>query len=264
METLAKLGCKFPKRSMSLHALVGFMHTAATVEKTTAKLATMGTSTDPKEQWIMYLLDRLATITYQCDPDLLPLAFLKGLRVTKQYGIGVYSAPCLATIGLIVAASIGDLAVGKKFADLAIRFMNQRTKSRTLFLVYEFVLHYQIQYENCKKPLFEAYEAGLKSGDLESAFWSLYAFLEIHLFTGGKLSKLLKHMEEYTAQVEHFKQDKILSSMRMLYQVLTNLVCPSSKQHILQGDVMDEVEWANDIEGKPGTALKMSLPVCMK
>jgi predicted ATPase len=252
VDVLAKLGCKFPKRGRPFYALAGLIRVLATLESTTNKISTLKASRDEHKQWAMYLLDRLTNCTYQCDPELLPLSMMKGLRWTLKYGIADFTAPTLVTFGLMLAGSVGNFAGAKKYADFALKYMDRNAAPRTIFLAYEFILPWQIPFESCKKPLLEAYEAGMKTGDLESALWAIYSFLELQLFTAADLHHVLKDLDMYCRQMKKYNQEMILTSTKMVLQVAANLADKTSKRHILQGEFMDVQQLSKELEGSEG------------
>ena len=217
------------------------MRIATTVDKTTKKLANLPPMVDEEKKWAIYLLDRLASYAYIADPGLLPFAILKGLDWTLKYGRTSMTSPILATIALIMAGSFGDFAGGKKYADLAIKFMNSSVESRTLFLCNHFVLHYQVPVDSCIMSLTRGYESGMRSGDLESAFWGAYCSLEAKLHMGSSLPELLEECEKFSRRTANHKQEMIGWSLRPVWQLAANLAGSTP-------DIMDETEYKKQIE----------------
>lgn len=95
----------------------------------------------------------------------------------------------------------------------------------------------------------EAYKAGMKTGDLELALWSIYLFLELQLSTAADLHHVLKDLDMYCRQMKKYNQEMILMSTKMILQVAANLADKTSKRHILQGEFMDEQQLSKELEG---------------
>ena len=234
LHLLEQLGCSFPKHLRFLFTMAGVLRTSAGVDRSIARIKQLGPISDPSKVWVVYLIDRLGTVAYQCDPKLMPLAFLKGLRWTLNNGIADMTAPLLALIGILLV-SVGDYASAKKYADLSLTFTSRQNESRTLFLCYQFIMHMQAPLETCKKPLLRAYNIGLATGDLYSAFWSIFFLMEFSIFTGTKLPLILEDFSKYVAQMESLKLSKHVLCSKISWQLVLNLAQGDGK-HILGGD----------------------------
>lgn len=245
---LKKLGCKFPKYGRGFSAIAGVMKTAMSVEKTTSKLGKLKPAEDEEKQWAIHLLNRLAHFTYLCEPSLTPLAIVRGLDWTVKYGRTEETSSILGTIALILAGSVGDFAGGKKYADLAIRYMGSGVEAKTLFLCYQFVYHYQLPTKSCIPHLEKAYETGIKTGDVDSAFWASYCVLEAQLHTGSPLPQLLEDCALFSRRTASHNQEMIGWSVQPCRQLVANLMEEDSNRHILTGDYMVEAEFKIKIE----------------
>lgn len=108
VQILKNLGCRFPKYGRTVRCIgaLGFMTTSGRRRSQNCQ--------DKNVEWIMYLLNQMSTVCYQVDQAILPLVFDKGLKYTMKHGAAEYSAPNLATIGLLLAAVLGNFVGGKK------------------------------------------------------------------------------------------------------------------------------------------------------
>mmetsp|Transcript_8324 Transcript_8324/g.13779 ORF Transcript_8324/g.13779 Transcript_8324/m.13779 type:complete len:1123 (-) Transcript_8324:162-3530(-) len=261
VEVLAKLGCRFPKHGKTAYTIVGLLRTEMALKKTTEKIPNLPVITDDLKKWTMYLLDNLVTYTYQNDPALLPLAILKGHRYTIRYGLSEYAPAILSLVGLLLAGALGDFAGAIAYAEnaLALAEDHRDVQARTIFVSYQFVMHWQIATEMCKKPLLRGYTVGMKTGDTESACWCIYCYLEMTFHTAGSLTSLLRDCRAYSVQMEEVKQHKILSFLRILWQLSLSLTDDSPSARILTGDVLDEGELLRQIEETKDVHLKQQL-----
>lgn len=248
MSVLSKLGCKFPKFGRSIITASGMMKLAATANKTTSTLDRLKPMECEEKKWAMHLLDRLLDYAYQCDPSLWPLAVLKGLDLTAKYGQSDMTSPMMASVALILAGCFGNFAAAKKYADIAIKYMTSSVSSRTLFLCYQFIMHYQIPTHTCIQHLSNAFDAGLKSGDYSSGFWASYCVLEGQLYTGYDIAKLLEDCETFSRRTATYKQEMIGWSVQPVWQIASNLAGKDSNRHVLTGSVMDEDEFKKRTE----------------
>ena len=150
-------------------ATCGVLKIASSVTMATEKLSSLPLAVDEEKEWGILLLNRLATFAYVADPGLAPLATIRGLDWTLKYGKTEMISPIIAVIAMVLAGIFGDVVGGKKFADIAIRYMNSSVESRTLFLCNHFVLHYQIPVHRCIQSMIDGYTVGIRTGDIESA-----------------------------------------------------------------------------------------------
>ena len=108
LSILFKLGCKLPKRGRMLHVIAGLVKAkAATKHRTTKEISKMVMMTDPKKLQAMRLLNKLTTIAYYANSELLPLAILKEMSWTIKYGISESSPPTFCAVGLILLDTFG-------------------------------------------------------------------------------------------------------------------------------------------------------------
>jgi len=118
--------------------------------------------------------------------------------------------------------------------------MTRSTESRTLFLLYEFVMHWRIPMESCRKPLVQAYDVGLKTGDTENGLWAIYCYLEFLFNLGTHLRLLVEDCQTYCSQMAQLKQVKKVLFTKISWQFYTNLSDASSNRHILTGEIMNQ------------------------
>jgi predicted ATPase len=245
------LGCRFPRFLKSVHAFAGITRLLRTVNERTAIIAGLPPMHDKEKQWVIHLLFRMIVFSYQTDPLLFPLVLIKGMQYTMMHGIAIDCAPIFATIGLLIGGVCGNFEGGKKYTDLAVMFSTEKTEARTKFITYVFVQHFLEPLESCKAPIVEAYRAGLRSGDLESGFWCIFAYLELQLYTSVPISDLLDDCSMYSSEMNFHNQTKILYFTKMVFQLAFNLANPRTARHVLSGHIMNELDFAAQIKDKP-------------
>ncbi|CAB9512558.1 Transcriptional regulator [Seminavis robusta] len=248
LKVLSKIGYKPPKLGRGLLSMSGIVSMSMTVDKTIGKLERLKPMEDEEKKWGIYLLDRLASYSYQCDASLFPPAITKALDWTVKHGRAETTSPLLATIALILAGSFSDFAGAKKYADLAIKYMTPSVKAQTYFMCYQFVYHYQTPNHVCIRRLNEALETGIKSGNLESAFYAGYCALEAQFHTGRNLQLLLEDCKAYAHRTDSYGQEMIGWSLSPVWQLAENLSRIESNGAILTGSTMDEEEFKQRTE----------------
>jgi hypothetical protein len=221
LELLAQLGCTFPKRFRTLHLLSGALRINSSVDKTLEKLSSLKKIERVEHQWIMCLLDTLSICAYQHDDDtFLPLVLIESLRSILRYGLSDRGPVVLIAIGLMLV-SLGNLKGAKDYSNKAMELLNEYSgcRTRTVFLANEFILHWQMPFETCLKPLLDTFHMSLKMGDLDSASWSAYCYLNMALHGGRSLQSVLEDCRELCARVAEVKQLKILNHIKLTWQL---------------------------------------------
>lgn len=113
-------------------------------------------------------------------------------------------------------------------------------ESRTIFVAHGFVLHWTIPVHACMKPMLRAYEVGMSTGDLESAMWGIYFYMEFAIYSGRSLKAIEADFQVYTRQMKEFKQLKALKLSLCLWQGILNLLGRSDHTCDLTGEAMTE------------------------
>jgi histidine kinase len=231
IEVLALLGCHFPIYAWGLHTLVGLLKTELSVKSLANKIPKLGVMTDETKKFSMQLLDRLVTFAYQNKSDIFALVILKSLKYTLKCGVSDYSPPMLATVGLLLSAGMGDLEFGRKFGELALSkfymtsgHISRRAKARTLFVASAFSLHWQLPMSNLRTLLLDGYRTGLGSGDVESGLWCIFCYLDMAFYLGLPMRMLEKDCLIYMQQMKGLKAEKMYLHMKVLLQLLQNLL----------------------------------------
>ena len=270
LEVLAMLGCNFPKCGWTFRALVSLLKTENSVKKLEREIPNLPIMTNESKKWIMRLLDRLVTFSFQNKSDMFALAIFKGFKYTMKYGISDYSPPILCTVGLLLAAAaVGDLEAGKTFADMSLQMFQRppdtgndsqittRTKSRTLFVAAGFCLHWQTSFTRIRKTLLDGYRCGLTSGDPESAFWSIFCYIDICFNLGVPLALLEKDCRRYTQQMKDLKQEKICLTTSLVWQLIANMLGRTDDLSELDGEAFSRDE--NVLESDVGHVNRMRI-----
>jgi len=233
LEILAMLGCTFPTFGWAIHTIGGLMKTKFAVKSLEKELQCLPPMTDPLHRLVMRLLDRLVTYAFQTKSDIFPLVIMKGLKYTQKYGISDYSPPLISTVGLMLAAELGDLEGGKQLGELSLAFFSRTSvagqisgtcRARTIFVSTAFCLHWQVSTMNLRKLYIDGYKSGLALGDVESAFWCIFCYIDTGFQNGVPLNMLEKDCQMYTKQMKDLKQEKACLQTEAIWQLVAYLL----------------------------------------
>lgn len=246
IEVLSLLGCNFPKHFKFLKTINGIMKASKAKGSLEDELLSKPATTDPTQCWIMRFLDRMTVYTFQNKSDLLPLVVFKALNYMRRDGLSDYAPSLLCTMGILLAAGMGDTRGAHQMATFALSLFDSKTvrigsttKARVLFVGGCFGLHFHEPHTHIKRILLEGYETGLKTGDVESAMWAIDGYLETCFFLHTPLQALEKDCQTYGEQMKDLKQNKIYLHCCAFQQLLLNLLGRSKDPTELTGDALD-------------------------
>lgn len=165
------------------------------------------------------------------------------VRWSVKYGVCPESAVAFAVYGLLLAGSFGELerarVMGNVADALSQRADFQETRSRILMQTRAYVFHWTSPIQSCLKPLLLGYEIGMKSGDLENAFYSAYLYEKFSICAGRSLDLVQQDMAEFTTQMKIYSQETIYKMCLPHWQfvLLMRGKSPPSPP-MLTGDIM--------------------------
>jgi predicted ATPase len=172
------LGFKSPlnKPASVLTLIKGYMKTTRLVKnKTPEELANLPELTDRRIALGIKLIQAMATAASQSQPTLLPLCSFANVNASVKYGISESSAEGFAGHGF-VSCAFGNFNCGQEMAKAAELLLEKpgmaRQKSKCIYIIESMIHQWTEPLQGTIRPLLEGYQAGLESGDLESAGWN--------------------------------------------------------------------------------------------
>ncbi|MCG6136560.1 MAG: trifunctional serine/threonine-protein kinase/ATP-binding protein/sensor histidine kinase [Nostoc sp. LLA-1] len=209
---------------------------------------------------MMRILSGAIAFAYQAMPELMPLICLKQINLSLKYGNSPLSAFAYVTYGLMLCGSPGGIELGYKFGKLGTsllsKFNIKEIKAKVNQTFNAHVRHWQEPIRQTLQPLLEAYTAGLETGDLEFAAYSLYSYSYIAYFSGKELTTLEREMATYSYTANQLKQDAVFFWIEIYRQAVLNLLGAVSNPCELIGEAYDEVKILPDqIKVNDGIAL---------
>jgi predicted ATPase len=253
LDVLKMLGCEFPKSNLTRRILTlwGAFRIKLTMKsRTAAEVSSLPLLQEPERIAIMRLLDKLVTYCYVTGNNLLPLVVFRNLRWSLNYGLCLSSPPSFALAGAILAGRLHDYKGGRRYGEnglVSLQNLNRKfgdqsraIESRTIFIIYSFVLPWTSPLHGMVKPLFRGYEVGMQMGDTDSAFWAICHYLLIGLHSGRPLHALEADCVTYVQQGKELKREQQVGYITLLWQTVLNLRHQVDNPTILTGEVMDQ------------------------
>ncbi|MBW4618855.1 MAG: AAA family ATPase [Cyanosarcina radialis HA8281-LM2] len=238
-------GISFPKNPNQLDVLLALIKTKLIlVGKTPTSLLDLPTMTDFNKISAMKILALITPAVYSTIPTLLPLLILKQVNLSVKYGNTSISAYTYASYGVILCGIVGDVETGYEFGQLALKMVSksniQEIKARTLLAINGFIKHRKEHLNRIFKPLLEAYQTGLETGEWDSAAICLTFCCSTYLMLGNDLKSLDREIVEYINKVTQIQQLTYLTYLKLDRQFVLNLMGMSKLPWQLKGKAYDE------------------------
>ena len=215
-------------------------------DRAIASLVDLPAIDDPQKLIAMRILTVMIAPAYQAAPMLLPLLITKQINLCLTEGNSAISSFSYADYGLLLCGVVGDIDAGYEFGQLALnileRFQVKANKCRTYFIVHSFISHWKQAIHQQLPFLQEGYQAGLETGDLESAALNAQMYCAYAYFTGHELTSLAVEMETYRQSLVQLKQNHVLNFHLPYHQTVLNLLGRSSNPCQLEGEVYVETQ----------------------
>lgn len=195
-------------------------------------------------QAAMQILSSIIPIAYQVSPELFVLGVLKQVDLSVQYGNTELSAHAYACYGCILCSMTGEIESGFQFGQLSLalleKFKSKELKGKSLYVVSAIVTHWQELISLTLKPLLNAYNYALESGDLSHAAWAIYMYGYHSYFMGRELSELGQEMAAHSEQLRQIRQESVIQVHNICRQAVLNLMGMNDNPLELSGSAYDE------------------------
>ncbi|OUL32240.1 hypothetical protein BV378_00300 [Nostoc sp. RF31YmG] len=245
LQVLQQLGISFPQHpsqpdiQLELDAIKSLIR-----EKSIDDLICLPDMSEPDKLAAMRILSGITITAKIATPNLLSLLTFKQVNLSTQYGNAFVSPFSYAILGLILCEMIGDIESGYKFGQLALRLLSQPNthslRARTLFTVHEFIFHRKEHVKESLKPLLEAYQIGLETGDLEFAAYCIHCYCFQFYAVGKELVEAEREMATCNEAIRQIKQKTVLTWNQIFHQAIANLMGCSVNPTRLVGKFYNE------------------------
>ncbi|HEY9829398.1 MAG TPA: serine/threonine-protein kinase PknK, partial [Stenomitos sp.] len=245
LQVLQQLGVRFPEKPsqsdirLELDTII-LRFSDSSIED----LIHLPEMTDPDKLAAMRILSSITIAAQITAPNLIPLLASKQVNLSMEYGNAFVSPFAYATFGLILCGMVGNIEAGYEFGQLALRLLSQpdthSLKARTLDIVNNFIIHWKEHARVLLKPLLEAYQIGLETGDLESAAYCAYTYCFQSYANGKELVEVEHDMVTYGEIIYQIKQETAYAWNQIFRQVIINLMGRSVNPCRLMGESYNE------------------------
>ena len=245
LEVLELLGVSLPDQPTQADIAHGLEQTQKILaDKTIDDLARLPEMTDPQKLAASEILLNLYHHTFTVAPELYLLVVCQFVRLVVQYGNMPLSARAYGGYGVILCGVTGDIDAGYAYGQLALRLVDrfeaQEIRGSMLMMFNGFMRHWKEHTRETLKPLVEAHQIGLETGDF--SFGTMAAFIHcFHAFwTGMNIQKLGEEIGKYTKKFIQLNQEHMRSLMGIYAQGILNLQGKAQDVCRLVGESYDE------------------------
>ncbi|MEB3341566.1 AAA family ATPase [Okeania sp.] len=209
-------------------------------------LANLPEMTDQNKLGAMRILVALISPVYFLNSPLLSQIIFTMISLSLQYGNSTYSAYGYVLNGLFLCGIMSEFESGYCYGKLALnlleKFNTKELKSRILMVFNGNVRHWREHYRVTCKPLVEAIEVGLSTGDIEYASYAVYDYINAVLAMGENLESLSKKQSNYVQLMQNLKQEHSTNCVKIQWQTVLNLLDKSENSFQLIGTAFDETK----------------------
>ncbi|BAZ29800.1 multi-sensor signal transduction multi-kinase [Cylindrospermum sp. NIES-4074] len=258
---LEQLGVEFVQQPSQLDFKSALEETASSLTgRQIEDLIHLPVMTDTEKLASIQILASITATAYQAVPELFPLIVLKQINLSIKYGNAPLSAFAYVTYGLMLCGSLEDIEVGYQFGKLAAnllsRFSIKEIKAKIIQTFNTHVRPWKEPIKEVIKPLLEAYSAGLETGDLEFAAYSLKAYCYMSYFSGKELTGLEREMATYSHAISQLKQERVFYWVEIYRQTVLNFMGTAVNSCRLLGEAYNEEKNLTvHLEANDGVAL---------
>ncbi|TVP60556.1 MAG: GAF domain-containing protein [Nodularia sp. (in: Bacteria)] len=244
---LTLLGVEFPEHPSQTDVQKEMeITTSILANRKIEELIDLPEMTQAKPLAIMRILSSAIALAYQSAPELMPLICLKQVNLSLKYGNSPLSAFAYVSYGLMLCGPWEDIELGYQFGKLATNLLSQFNikgiKAKVIQTFNALVRHWKEPVRETLQPLLEAYAAGLETGDLEFAAYSLYSYCYISYFSGKELTRLEREMSNYSYATCQIKQDRVFHWIEIYRQAVFNLMGAVENPCHLIGEAYNETK----------------------
>jgi PAS domain S-box-containing protein len=139
--------------------------------------------------------------------------------------------------------------LGKMALELAERGGPSKTLYAVRYVYFGFVHHWWRPARECIEPLYESFQPAIDSGNLKYSISLQDLAAEVSLFVGTKLEQVRSLQSEALRRLGFLKNVEYTQRLRMWSQVAVNLMGESDPPQEINGDLFDQEEARQLIDG---------------
>lgn len=244
LSLLQQLGVRIPPEwSLKATTVGDFVITkAALCGKSMEDLCHLPSMDDTTKIMAMKLMDHSLNDCYILNSEYFSYLISTMVRWSVKYGVCPHSAPAFTTYGLILA-SLDHLKEANEFARVGLALSKRPgfndTRSRVLMHSQGYTGHWTRPLNSGMKPLLEGHEVGLRTGNLENAFFNAYFYLLFIIILGRPLAQVDKACRDFARQMKRYHMQHIYIMSMPQWQFVLNMMGELNDPMVLSGEAMD-------------------------
>jgi predicted ATPase/serine phosphatase RsbU (regulator of sigma subunit) len=245
MVILGLLGYRFPDNPRKWHLIAGLVKIKIALKKKSDEaILGAGAMSDSKVLAAAKLLHKMTSTALFSRPNLYPLIIFKRVEMSLKFGEDpLFSFSAYTSLGIIFC-SIGRLEDGFRMGQLAETLLNRskikKERTRIEVVMNMFIRHWKDHLENTVKPLEQAIESRLETGDIEYASHAVSAYC-LHVFHCGKPLKLVEsEQRQYLTFIRILQQKFDVDNVCNFHQATLNLMDDTKPLTDYSGSSFDE------------------------
>lgn len=202
--------------------------------------------TDSHAQIFMRLTAESASSIFGAAPEVFPLIIFKQIQLSLKYGNSMYSPNGYVAYGFALSSILGNIDKGYEFGEISLelmrRYQSKEIHAKVITIFYGFLSYWKKSIRDSIEPLRLSYQTGRENGDLLYASFATSFHSSILFFSGERLSKILKLMEEDSLLIQSMSQQLVYTLSETQRQFVQNISTYSTDYMTIIGD--EETEQA--------------------
>ena len=176
------------------------------------------------------------------DDALQLLAITMSVNLTLKYGVHEVAVGAFAQIGGIINLIFGDAKEGYRLAMMTASLMDRLaiSSANASVVIYGYIYPWNAPLTDTLAPLLKAYNDGMRAGDIELSLICFTTYILNGYMAGLKLTSLLDDARTHFEVSNDYEIRSVMPVVRVVRQMLSNLVGHAEDAFTLTGEAMDE------------------------
>lgn len=245
LSVLDDIHIHLPRKPKKLHVIKYLIKT---------KLALMGTKVqeledkptmdNPKWQAALRIIRTTAGACYLSNPNLFVVSGFEAIILLLKHGNIPQAARTYVVYGHILCGALHEIETGYEFGQISLKLCDKFKAESIMAQVWMvhgvFIKHWHDPIDESIRLVYDAFQKGLETGDIEYAGYSIAAYAAMCFCTGKELNGLLKEAKRYTNTIISINQKTALNWINVCHQAIVNLCVPTENPTLLKSDIFDE------------------------
>lgn len=252
---LHNMGINLPVSPSKLDIIMYLIRTKlALLNKNIGELENQEEMTDPMKIAVLRIIRCAAGASYLYNPNLFVLAGFKATGLLVRYGNTPLAARSFIVYGHILCGALNQLEAGYKFGQLSMKLCDkyaaEEIRAQVWMVHGVFIKHWHDHLSSCAELIFNAYQKGLETGDIEYAGYSIAGYSLMQMLLGKELTGLNKNFEKYQNVLLSIEQKTGYSWLEPVTIAVKNLLGLTNETFKLRTETFDEDVAYNDFLSK--------------